>query len=136
MSTRRLKTVENKNINKELEKDDKRYKKIYNAGASAEALGWFNLVFSIIFLFIGMIGGADGVYMFGLICTIIVSYVFIKHGKILKKVNNASIDNVTILLWTCLGIVVVAIFTEGSIGFLFLLELFYLFKAKSVFKKL
>lgn len=121
---------------KNLEKGDKRFKSIHNAGTSAEALGWFNLVFSIILLFIGMIGGADGIYMFGLICTIVVSYVFIKHGKILKKVNNASIVNVTILLWTCLGIVVVAIFTEGSIGFLFLLELFYLFKAKSVIKKL
>lgn len=121
---------------KNLEKGDKRFKAIHNAGTSAEALGWFNLVFSIILLFIGMIGGADGIYMFGLICTIVVSYMFIKHGKILKKVNNVSIVNVTILLWTCLGIVVVAIFTEGSIGFLFLLELFYLFKAKSVINKL
>jgi hypothetical protein len=60
----------------------------------------------------------------------------LNYGKILKKVNNASIVNVTILLWTCLGIVVVAIFTEGSVGFLFLLELFYLFKAKSVINKL
>lgn len=135
MSTRRLKIVENKNINKELEKNDKRYKKIYNAGASAETLGLFNLVFSIILIFIGLIGGADGIYMFGLICTIIVSYIFIKHGKILKEVNNASMNDVTILLWTCLGIVVIAMFTEGSIGFLFLLELFYLFKAKSVIKK-
>lgn len=120
----------------DLEKSDKRFKSIHNAGTSAEALGWFNLVFSIILLFIGIISGADGTYMFGLICTLIVSYMFIKHGKILKKVNNASIVNVTILLWTCLGIVVVAIFTEGSVGFLFLLELFYLFKAKSVIKKM
>lgn len=121
---------------KNLEKSDKKYKSIHNAGTSAEALGWFNLVFSIILIFIGMIGGADGTYMFGLICTIVVSYMFIKHGRILKEVNNASIVNVRILLWTCLGIVVVAIFTEGSIGFLFLLELFYLFKAKSVINKL
>lgn len=136
MSTRRLKTVENKNVNKELEKDDKRYKKIYNAGASAEALGWFNLVFSVILFLIGLIGGVGGAYMFGLICTITVSYIFIIHGKILKEVKNASMNDVTILFWTCLGIVVIAMFTEGSIGFLFLLELFYLFKAKSVIKKL
>lgn len=121
---------------KSLQKNDKRFKSIYNAGTSAEALGWFNLVISIILLFIGMIGSAGGTYMFGLICTIIVSYVFIKYGKNLKNVNNASMDDISILLWTCVGIVVVAIFTEGSIGFLFLLELFYIFKAKSVIKNL
>lgn len=136
MSTKRLKTVENKNINKEIEKDDKRFKKIHNAGVSAEALGWFNLVFSIILFFIGIIGGADGTYMFGVICTGIASYIFIKYGKIIKKVNGVTIKDINVLLWTCGGILVVSLLGGGGIGIILLLEIFYLFSAKSVIKNL
>lgn len=137
MSTKKIKTVEGKNINKGLEKDDKRFKKIYNAGVSAEALGWFNLVANIIISLISFSGNGDsGILIFNLIYISIVSYLFIKYGKIIKKVNGVVIKDVNILLWTCLGILVVSLLGGGGIGILLLLEVFYLFSAKSVIKKL
>jgi len=137
MSTRRLKTIENKNINKELQKDDKRFKKIYNAGVSAEALGWFNLVVNIILSVVSFSSTDEsGTFVFNLIYISIISYLFIKYGKIIKKVNGVTIKDINILLWTCGGILVVSLLGSGGIGILLLLETFYLFSAKSVIKNL
>lgn len=133
---KKIKTVENKNINKELEKDDKRFKKIYNAGTSAVALGWFSLVVNIILLFIDFSSnGGSGILVFNLIYISIVSYLFIKYGKIIKKVNGVTIKDINVLLWTCGGILVVSLLGGGGIGIILLLEIFYLLGAKSVIKK-
>jgi len=137
MSTKRLKTVDTKKNNKGLEKDDKRFKKIYNAGVSAVALGWFNLIVNIILLFISFSENSNfGVLIFNLLYVGIVSYLFIKYGKIIKKVEGVTLKEINILLWTCGGIVVVSLLGGGGIGIILLLEIFYLFSAKSVIKKL
>lgn len=137
MSTKKLKTVGNKNINKGLEKDDKRFKKIYNAGTSAVALGWFSLIVNIILLFVDFSSnGGSGILVFNLVYISIASYLFIKYGKIIKKVNGVTIKDINVLLWTCGGILVVSLLGGGGIGIILLLEIFYLFSAKSVIKNL
>lgn len=121
-------------IIKNLEKNDKRFKKIYNAGASAVALGWFNIIVNSLLLLIGIVNYSYGSLILNIIFVSVVSFIFIKYGKIIKKVNGVSMKEINVLLWTCIGIFLVAGITGGSIGIVLLIELIYIIQAKSVIK--
>jgi len=125
-------------INNIDEKSDE-YKKIKNAGATGEALGWFNLFFGPISLFINNTEDNSDFLVINLIYFLIISLIFIKYGKKIKMVNGARIKDINILLIISIfiiGINILSSISDGKfIGILFVLEMFYLLKARSVVKK-
>ncbi len=131
-------------IIKQVDATSKDYKKIKNAGTTAEGLGWFNLTIGILFAIItDLDGGFEFDYVFvDIVYILIISLIFIKFGKRVKKVSDVRMKDINILLGTTIfviGINFLSIISSqgegGFIGFLFILEAIYLFKAKSVLKK-
>lgn len=127
-------------IQSTLDEKDERYKKIKNAGSTAEALGWFNIILSPILILINNAELESGYFIFDLIYVVVVSIIFIKFGKKLKKVICAKMSDVNILL--VLSIIVVGInilsgMSDGKfVGLLYFFEIFYLLKARSTIKSL
>lgn len=128
----------------ELNENSKDYKNIKNAGSTAEGLGWFNLTIGILFAIMTSVdGGSEFGYVFiDIIYILVISLIFIKFGKRVKKVTDVKMKDLNILLGTTtfvIGINFLSIISSngegGFIGFLFILEAIYLFKAKSVLKK-
>jgi len=124
-----------------LNEGDKRYQKIKNAGVSGEALGWFNLIVSPIIAFSDIGETESDFLIFNLIYFLIVSFIFIKYGKNLKKVTGASLKDTTVLIWTSVVVILVNILSAlgeegGFSGILFFVELYYLFQARKVLKSL
>lgn len=122
--------------------DSEDYKKIKNAGTTAEGLGWFNLTIG---LFLAVITSLDENYDFAtiiinIIYILIISTIYIKFGKKVKKVVNAKLKDLNILLWTTGFVIVINILNFSPekgylMGILFIFEFFYLIKARSIIKK-
>lgn len=127
---------------KNITEDSVDYKKIKNAGTTAEGLGWFNLTIG---LFLAVITSLDENYdlatiIINIIYILIISTIYIKFGKKVKKVVDITMKDLNILLWTTgiiIGINLLSVSSENGylMGFLFIFEFFYLIKAKSILKK-
>lgn len=129
------------NLVNKIDENSGDYKKIKNAGSTAEVLGWFNLIVSPIVAFSSSYETESSLLVFDLIYFLIVSFIFIKYGKKLKKVTGASLKDVTILIWTSVVVIALNILSAlgegGSFsGILFFFELYYLFQARKVLKSL
>lgn len=117
------------------------YKKIKNAGSTAEALGWFNLTLGLLYIIATDVSeGNDPISIFiNIIYVIGISFTYIKFGKRVKKVNNISIKDLNVLLFTTWFVIVINLLGSLSggkfMGILFIFELIYLFKAKSILKR-
>ena len=131
-------------ITKQIDENDKDYKKIKNAGSTAEGLGWFNLTIGILFSIITDVdGGSEFGYIFiDIIYILVISLIFIKFGKRVKKVTDVRMKDLNILLGTTIFVIAINLLSiissngeGGFIGLLFFIEAIYLFKAKSVLKK-
>ncbi len=130
---------------KTLDENNPSYKKIKNAGSTAEALGWFNLFFSTLYVvFSGTEeGNSIGFMAIDCIYLITISLILIKFGKKAKKVTGLKMKDLNILLTTIIFIIFInlinMIYSEGDvkiIGLLFILELIYLIRAKSALKQI
>lgn len=126
----------NKTVNNDLDEESEGYKKIKTAGTSAESLGWFNLIVGPIIVLAGLAENTNEYYLVDLIYILIVSIIFIKYGKKLKNVNTSTMKDLMILLWTSIIVVSLTILSGSFTGWLFVLEIYYLFKAKTVLKSL
>lgn len=117
------------------------YKKIKNAGSTAEALGWFNLTLGLLYIIATDVSeGNDPISIFiNVIYVIGISFTYIKFGKRAKKVNNIRIKDLNVLLFTTWFVIVINLLGSLSggrfMGILFIFELIYLFKAKSILKR-
>ena len=123
-------------VHNDLTEGSEGYKKILNAGTTAEALGWFNLFAGPIMVFAGLSNEPNDYYIIDLIYILTVSIVFVVFGKKLKKVFTATMKDLLVLLWTSIIVVGITLLSGSFSGWLFLLEIYYLFKAKSVLKSI
>ncbi len=136
---RGIKNQNSEDILNNLNKNDIRYKKISIAGFMAEAFGWFSLISSSILIFTST--KIESSYsIFDLILALIIAIILIKYGRKIKTVKYTTLKDVVFLIWTTVVVVsinlLILLITGEFAGWFFLILFYYLFQAKSVFKKL